>query len=118
MKNYQKDYKPSIEEVHHVHKLDAPSGTAITLAESLVEHSAYEGWKLDGGDEKNLSIQAIRKEEVPGIHTVQYQSDMDQISIKHQAFKRDGFALGAVIAAEWICGKQGIFSMDDVLKIS
>ena len=118
MKSHQKDYKASIEEIHHIHKLDAPSGTAITLAEDIVEHSDYEGWKLDKEDEKNLSIKAIREEEVPGTHTVNYQSSIDHISIKHEAYKRDGFALGAVIAAEWLYGKQGVFSMNDVLNIS
>ena len=118
IKSHQKDYKASIEEIHHIHKLDAPSGTAITLAEDIVEHSDYEGWKLDKEDEKNLSIKAIREEEVPGTHTVNYQSSIDLISIKHEAYKRDGFALGAVIAAEWLYGKQGVFSMNDVLNIS
>ena len=72
---------------------------------------------MDKNTDKTLCIEAIREGEVPGTHTISYHSKIDQISIKHQAFKRDGFALGAVIAAEWLVGKQGVFSMDDVLKI-
>ena len=118
MKSHQKDYNVSIEEIHHIHKLDAPSGTAITLAEGILEHSDYNDWELGKGDTKKLSIKAVREEEVPGTHTVSYQSSIDQIKIQHQAFKRDGFALGAIIAAEWLNGKQGIYSMSDVLNIS
>lgn len=116
----QKDYKVSLEEIHHTKKLDAPSGTAITLAEHVLEASALEHWYLedDVSAEKNtksLPITAIREPEVPGTHTVTYDSAIDSIAIKHTAHSREGFALGAVIAAEWLHGKTGVFSMNDVL---
>lgn len=117
MKPHQTDYQAKIQEIHHTHKLDAPSGTAITLAESIISEHHYKNWELNKNTDKTLCIEAIREGEVPGTHTISYHSKIDQISIKHQAFKRDGFALGAVIAAEWLAGKQGVFSMDDVLKI-
>jgi 4-hydroxy-tetrahydrodipicolinate reductase len=98
--------------------LDAPSGTAITIAEGIIKETDYTGWELDNATQGTLPIEALREGEVPGTHTVHYRSEIDQISIKHEAYKRDGFALGAVIAAEWLAGKEGIFSMDDVLKIS
>ena len=110
-------YDVAIEEIHHIHKLDAPSGTAISLAEQLITHSSYENWKLGGSGDKTVPIIAIREGEVPGTHTVTYKSEIDQISIKHEAFGRDGFALGAVIAAEWIKDKKGVFNMNDVLEI-
>ncbi|HAS19690.1 MAG TPA: 4-hydroxy-tetrahydrodipicolinate reductase, partial [Flavobacteriaceae bacterium] len=108
----------AIEEIHHIHKLDAPSGTAITLAESILENSDLEGWELDTKSKSKLEIKSIREGEVPGTHLVSYRSSIDEISLKHEAFGRDGFALGAVIAAEWIVGKRGLFRMEDVLNIS
>ena len=113
---HKKDYKAVMKEIHHSQKLDAPSGTAITLAEEIVNNSDYKKWSLKK-DEKNLFIETVREGEVPGTHIISYRSKIDEISIKHEAYKRDGFALGAIIAAEWIIGKQGVFSMDDVLKI-
>ena len=92
------DYKVSVEETHHIHKLDAPSGTAITLV-------------------KELPVKAKREGEVPGIHTVTYKSNVDEIQIYHSAYSRDGFAQGAVMAAEFLMGKKGVFGMDDLLKI-
>ena len=113
---HKKDYKAGMKEIHHSQKLDAPSGTAITLAEEIINNSDYKKWSLNK-DEKDLFIETVREGEVPGTHIISYRSKIDEISIKHEAYKRDGFALGAIIAAEWIIGKQGVFSMDDVLKI-
>ena len=118
MHPHQSAYQTEIQEIHHIHKLDAPSGTAITIAEGIIKETDYTGWELDNASQGTLPIEALREGEVPGTHTVHYRSKIDQISIKHEAYKRDGFALGAVIAAEWLAGKEGIFSMDDILKIS
>jgi 4-hydroxy-tetrahydrodipicolinate reductase len=113
-----KQYNISLEEIHHTKKLDAPSGTAISLADGIIaEHSKYNKWKLHDGDETTIPIIAKRIEDVPGTHTVTYESDVDTITMEHIAHNRDGFALGAVIAAEWIVGKTGIFTMNDVLNI-
>ena len=111
-------YKVSMEEIHHIHKLDAPSGTAISLAQGVIENnSQYSKWTLENATEKDIHIEAVRTGEVPGTHTVTYDSGIDSIEIKHTAHNREGFALGAVIAAEWLAGKQGIFTMRDVLNI-
>lgn len=111
-------YKVSMEEIHHAQKLDAPSGTAITLAEGIIKNSTYEYWKLDEAGDKTISITSIREGMVPGTHSICYASDVDSIEIKHTAHNRQGFALGAVVAAEWILGKTGVFSMKDVLNLS
>lgn len=112
------DYKVDIEEIHHTKKLDAPSGTAITLAEGVIKnHSQYSNWKLDESTENILPITAKRIPDVPGTHIITYKSDIDTIKIEHEAHSRQGFALGAVIAAEWIIGKTGVFTMKDVLNI-
>jgi 4-hydroxy-tetrahydrodipicolinate reductase len=117
MRNLE-DYNISIEEIHHTKKLDAPSGTAITLAEGIIENSSKENWVLGTNtSEENIAIAAQRIPEVPGTHTVLYASEIDSIDIKHTAHSRQGFALGAVVAAEWILGKTGVFSMKDVLNI-
>ena len=119
MMNNLNDYTTSIEEIHHTKKLDAPSGTAITLAEGIIENTDKKGWKLDGGANSSLiPITAVRTPEVPGTHTITYTSDIDSIEIKHTAHNRKGFALGAVVAAEWLHNKTGVFSMKDVLNIS
>ncbi|SHK04073.1 4-hydroxy-tetrahydrodipicolinate reductase [Epilithonimonas mollis] len=110
-------YSCQLEEIHHIHKKDAPSGTAISIAEGIIENSKYEAWKLDETKDHELGIFAIREDEVPGTHSVFYRSEVDEIEIKHTAYNRNGFALGAVIAAEWIVGKQGVFSMKDVLGL-
>ncbi|AYN68491.1 4-hydroxy-tetrahydrodipicolinate reductase [Euzebyella marina] len=110
-------YQVSMEEIHHTQKLDAPSGTAITLAEGVIKNSNYKGWKLDESDESEIAIKAKRIGNTPGTHTVDYTSSVDSIEIKHTAHNREGFALGAVIAAEWIIGKEGIFTMKDVLNL-
>jgi 4-hydroxy-tetrahydrodipicolinate reductase len=118
MRNLE-DYNISIEEIHHTKKLDAPSGTAITLAEGIIENSSKKNWELGtNASEENIAIAAKRIPEVPGTHAVLYASDIDSIEIKHTAHSRQGFALGAVVAAEWILGKTGVFSMKDVLNIS
>jgi len=116
MKNL-KDYDVTMEEIHHIHKLDAPSGTAITLAEQVLENSSKKQWKIDNAAADDLHIHVKREDEVPGTHSIQYKSEVDAIEIKHTAFNREGFALGAVIAAEWLVNKKGVFGMNDVLNI-
>ena len=110
-------YKASIEEIHHTQKLDEPSGTAITLANDIIVHSDYTHWTLENPKTHELPITAKRIENVPGTHEITYESGVDSIQIKHTAHSREGFALGAVIAAEWLHGKKGIFTMKDVLNI-
>ena len=115
-------YRASMEEVHHIHKLDAPSGTAISLAEQILEESSHlSAWKLKGekeeGDLGGLSIEAIREGEVKGRHTVVYESEVDTLSLSHDALSRDAFATGALLAAEFVLGKRGIFGMHDLLKL-
>ena len=110
-------YQVKMEEIHHTQKLDAPSGTAISLAKGVIENSAYTKWTLENAEENQIHIEAKRIENIPGTHTVTYNSVVDSIEIKHTAHNRDGFAFGAVIAAEWIVGKQGVFTMKDVLEL-
>lgn len=118
MMNTLEDYNISLEEIHHTKKLDAPSGTAITLAEGIINNTSKENWTLDkDSSEENIPIVAKRIPDVPGTHTVWYDSEVDSIEIKHTAHSRKGFALGAVVAAEWILGKTGVFNMKDVLNI-
>jgi len=113
-----KQYKVSLEEIHHTQKLDAPSGTAISLANGIIaEHSNYKQWKLEESIENTINITAKRIDDVPGTHTITYESEVDTITIEHIAHNRQGFALGAIIAAEWIVGKKGVFTMNDVLNI-
>ncbi len=116
----QPSYKASMTETHHTQKLDAPSGTAISLAEQVIKaHNGYDSWGLAGRDniEKGiLPITAHRRDDVPGIHDVIYTNEIDEISIRHSAYSRKGFAQGAVIAAEWTADKKGVFTMDDMLK--
>lgn len=111
------NYNVSMEETHHIHKLDAPSGTAITLAEGIIENTDHNGWLLEKEEEDKVTIRSIREGEVPGTHSIKYASDVDDITIEHKAHSRQGFALGAVIAAEWIVDKNGVFSMKDVLSL-
>lgn len=117
MNNYP-SYEVKMEEVHHIHKLDAPSGTAITLAEDLIkEVDRKERWSLEIEEKQtDLPIHCIREGEVPGIHEIIYESEADIISIKHDAKSRVGFALGAVLAAEFTNGKKGFLGMGDMLK--
>lgn len=110
-------YKISMEEIHHTQKLDAPSGTAITLAEGVIENSDYKAWKLANAADGEIQINSKRIGNTPGTHSVEYDSDVDTIEIKHTAHNREGFAIGAVIAAEWIVGKTGVFTMKDVLNL-
>ena len=111
-------YKVRMEEIHHTQKLDSPSGTAITLANDIIQQSQYTNWVLQNAHLNEVLIDAQRIENVPGTHTVIYDSEIDSIEIKHTAHNREGFALGAVIAAEWIIGKKGVFSMKDVLDLN
>lgn len=120
MMNPWQDYDINMEEIHHTKKLDAPSGTAITLAEGIIENTSKDAWNLKEGNSTingSIPIVAKRIPDVPGTHIINYNSEIDSIEIKHTAHNRKGFALGAVIAAEWIHGKQGVFSMRDVLNI-
>ena len=118
MMNSLSDYNITMEEIHHTKKLDAPSGTAITLAEGIIENSSKSTWELDGKtSEEIIPITSKRIGDVPGTHIVNYDSDVDAIEIKHTANNRKGFALGAVVAAEWILNKKGVFTMKDVLNI-
>lgn len=112
------DYDVKMEETHHIHKLDAPSGTAITLAEGVIENiERKDRWTLEEKErESDLPIHCIREGEVPGIHEIIYESDVDTIAIKHDAKSRKGLALGAVVAAEFTNGKKGFLGMSDMLK--
>lgn len=120
--NHRSQYKASINEIHHTQKLDAPSGTAITLANQVLENNeTYFSWVCEEGIEPHttqgqLGVTAHRIPDVPGTHTVTYDSDIDSISITHQAHNRKGFALGAVLAAEWISEKKGLHTIKDMLK--
>ncbi len=112
------NYNVSLEEIHHTQKLDAPSGTAITLAEAILEEQTnLDQWILDKTETDKLTINAKRIPEVPGTHTISYKSNIDTIKIEHEAHSREGFALGAVIAAEWLINKKGVYTMKDVLNI-
>ena len=113
------DYKLSLTETHHIHKLDKPSGTAVKLADDIIDNNKnYKSWKLKEStiEDDVLPIEAIREGEYFGIHEVDAQSDCDIISLRHEAFSRQGFATGAVIAAEFIQGKKGIFTMNELLN--
>lgn len=111
------NYAVSIEEIHHTQKLDKPSGTAITLANSIINHTDKNNWAIENPKEDDVIIDVKRIENVSGTHSVFYNSEVDLIEIKHVAHNREGFALGSVIAAEWIIGKKGVFSMKDVLNL-
>ena len=114
-----KAYQIDIEEIHHTEKKDAPSGTAITLANTIIENNAhrYSDWNLDKESEGKIMIKAKREENVAGTHTIRYRSAIDMISLHHEAYGRDGFALGALLAAEYIVDKKGLFTMKDVLDV-
>ena len=113
-----KQYNISIEEIHHTQKLDAPSGTAISLAEGIIKNSNKNSWSLDElADNENILINSKRINEVAGTHKIRYNSAIDSINIEHIAHNRNGFALGAIIAAEWILNKKGVYSMKDVLGL-
>ena len=110
-------YKASIDETHHIHKVDKPSGTAITVAKDIISNSRYKNWELDSKSDDIINMNSFREKEVNGIHKVIYSSKNDIISIKHEALSRDGFALGAVVAAEWLVNKKGCFSISDMLNM-
>ncbi len=116
----QPAYTVSMKEVHHTQKKDAPSGTAVTLAEQVIEHiPSIKGWVNQAAAAPGqLSIESLREDPAPGTHFVKYHSDVDDIEIIHTAHSREGFALGAILAAEYISNKKGIFSMKDVLNIA
>lgn len=117
------EYEPSMVEIHHTEKKDAPSGTAITLAEGILkEHPKKHAWQLESQEENyagtdKLPIKSVREGQVPGTHAITYASAIDDIEIKHTAHTRKGFALGAVMVAEWIKNKKGILTMNDFLKL-
>jgi 4-hydroxy-tetrahydrodipicolinate reductase len=112
------EYKTSIEETHHIHKVDKPSGTAILLAEGILDnHEHLQSWKLDAVDKNVLSITSHREGDVPGTHVIKHESEIDSITFTHEAKSRKGFALGAVLAAEFLPGKIGNYSMKDLLKL-
>jgi len=111
-------YSVSMEEIHHIQKLDTPSGTGISLANGIIENSNYSDWSLDkNSNDNSIYIDAQRIENVPGTHSIFYKSKVDTIEIKHTANNRDGFAIGSVMAAEWLVGKRGVFTMRDVLEL-
>jgi 4-hydroxy-tetrahydrodipicolinate reductase len=117
MQTYE-NYDVVVEETHHIHKKDAPSGTAITTAEGILEsYTQKSGWQLEGIDNNKINIIAHREKEVPGTHIVKYQSKIDSISLKHEAYSREGFANGAMMAAEWLVGKKGVYGMHDMLNL-
>jgi len=119
--NAQKNYIVNISEIHHVHKLDSPSGTAITLANDIMKyHSRYDDWttKENESKENELPIYSKREGNVPGTHNIEYSSPEDSIKIEHKAHNRNGFALGAILAAEFLYDKKGIFTMKDVINFS
>lgn len=111
------EYDVSVEEIHHTEKKDAPSGTAITIAETILKHSNKKEWKLEANQKKQLNISAKREKDVKGTHVVEYKSHIDTISLVHEAHSREGFAKGAILAAEWLKDKKGVFTMKDVLQI-
>ena len=121
MMNPHKDYSLDVEEIHHTKKLDTPSGTAISLAEQIIKNSSKSNWELIENsaklDSNSVPISAKRILDTPGTHKVSYTSEIDSIEIKHIANNRKGFALGAIIAAEWLIKKNGIYTMKDVLNI-
>jgi 4-hydroxy-tetrahydrodipicolinate reductase len=115
--NDVQEYEPSIQEIHHLQKLDKPSGTAITIAEGILQNlDRKKQWTLDEPSADDLHIDVLREPEVPGTHIIKYDSEVDFIEIKHEAKSRKGFALGAVKAAEWLQNKKGVFTMKDFLK--
>lgn len=111
------EYKVTIEEIHHIRKLDAPSGTAISLSDGIcMNHPGYKGWSSESDPENDIiPVHSVREGTVPGTHTVTWESDIDILSLKHIARNRTGFAIGAVIAAEFISKRKGILTMNDVL---
>ncbi|NBN98253.1 MAG: 4-hydroxy-tetrahydrodipicolinate reductase [Flavobacteriia bacterium] len=118
--NQHPTYKLSLEEIHHTEKLDAPSGTAISIAETVIEHySSLKAWELsENSNPEILPITALRIPGVPGTHTLKADSHIDSLHLSHVAHNRDGFALGAILSAEFLWNKRGIFTLQDVLKLT
>lgn len=112
-----KDYSVALEEIHHTQKKDAPSGTAISIAEGIIKHSEKKSWTMETASAESISIKAKREGDVKGTHSVAYTSAIDTISLTHEAHTRDGFAKGAILAAEWLASRKGVFTMKDVLGI-
>jgi len=110
-------YMLRMTEIHHTRKLDAPSGTAISLAEGIIANSHYKRWGQEALDPDTIPVKSEREGDTPGTHQVVYDSTVDSIEIQHIAHNREGFALGALLAAEWIQGKKGVFDMKDVLNL-
>lgn len=110
-------YSVSMEEIHHTQKLDKPSGTAISLANGIINHTKYNDWSIENPKGDEVFIDVKRIDPVPGTHSIFYTSEVDTIEIKHTAYSRDGFAFGSIIAAEWLIGKKGVFTMKDVLEL-
>ena len=113
-KHYQ--YKIALQEIHHTEKIDKPSGTALTLAQDIIKGTNYKDWSFKNNTDKTIKMESVRKNNVPGIHKVKYDSEIDSIEITHTAHSRKGFALGAVVAAEWIIDKKGVFNMTDMIN--
>ncbi len=112
------EYEVSMQEAHHITKKDAPSGTAVTLAGQIMENiERKKSWSISENEVDNIFIEVIREKDVKGMHEISYSSDIDTITLKHEAHSREGFALGAVLAAEYIRDKKGIYTMSDVLAI-
>jgi 4-hydroxy-tetrahydrodipicolinate reductase len=118
--NKYNQYNPRIEEIHHTRKLDAPSGTAVSLSKIIIEEiSRLEKWKLtDQPGIKTIPVKAIRANDIPGIHEITYESDFDTISIRHSAKSRKGFAIGALLAADFIKDKKGLYTMEEILNLT
>ena len=116
--NFNSSYKPIVKEIHHTQKLDSPSGTAINIADQIIDKlNDYNKWEeADKVDSKTIQIVAKRQENIPGTHEVVYENNIDKLSISHKAKNRNGFALGAVVAAEFLVGKKGIYTMSDIIK--
>jgi len=116
--NTQPDYEIEMTEIHHTQKLDSPSGTAITLADGIIENvDRKSSWSENKPGEESILIHAQRARDVPGMHIVNYENEIDKIEIKHEAKGRIGFATGAVLAAEWLLDKPGVYTMKDLLKL-
>ena len=121
--NDQNIYQAEIEEIHHIHKHDAPSGTALSIASGIINHSdRYEDWYMKNYEQENVAASELpiiskREGEVPGTHIVRYKSAIDDLEISHIAKGREGFASGALMAAEWLIGKKGVYGMKDLLKL-
>ena len=114
--NKHDQYKIALQEIHHTEKIDKPSGTALTLAEDIIKGTDYKDWSFKNNTNKTIKMESVRKNNVPGIHKVKYDSEIDSIEITHTAHSRKGFALGAVVAAEWIIDKKGVFNMTDMIN--